>query len=165
MSVDLEKQSEEIETEKKVKQHKDKKEKQLEKENKQFKKELKHLRKVKKRLRKQIKQCKKIMVSTGVSDRQQRIFHNKEKHGFNTTNIYQEARYILEEVAELMRAVEKNDRANMKEELADIVIFAYGCAEVARLGRLDDEIEKKMKINESRKYHKNKEGDFVKNTK
>lgn len=97
--------------------------------------------------------------------RQKRIFDNKVKHGFNTTNIYQEARYILEEVAELMRAIEKNDRENMIEELADIVIFAYGCTEVARLGDLDTEIFKKMQINEGREYHKTDEGDFVKNNK
>jgi len=94
--------------------------------------------------------------------RQKRIFKNKENHGFNTTNIYQEARYILEEVTELMRAIEKNDRKNMKEELADIVIFAYGCAEVARLGDLDDEIFDKMALNEKRIYKRTDAGDFVK---
>ena len=94
--------------------------------------------------------------------RQKRIFKNKENHGFNTTNIYQEARYILEEVTELMRAIEKNDRENMKEELADIVIFAYGCAEVARLGDLDTEIFRKMQLNENRVYTQTDEGDFVK---
>lgn len=87
--------------------------------------------------------------------RQQRIFENKVKHGFNTTNIYQEARYILEEVAELMRAIEKNDRENMIEELAVIVIIAYGCAEVARLGDLDTKIFEKMKLNENRNYTQN----------
>lgn len=94
--------------------------------------------------------------------RQRRIFDNKVKHGFNTTNIYQEARYILEEIAELMRAIEKNDRKNMIEELADIVIFAYGCTEVARLGDLDTKIFEKMKLNEARKYMMTPEGDFVK---
>jgi NTP pyrophosphatase (non-canonical NTP hydrolase) len=97
-------------------------------------------------------------------NRQERIFENKLNHGFNTTNIYQEARYILEETAELMRAIEKNDMENLKEELADIVIFAYGCAAVARVGDLDEEIFKKMTINENREYHKTSEGDFVKNT-
>lgn len=96
--------------------------------------------------------------------RQQRIFDNKVKHGFNTTNIYQEARYILEETAELMRAIEKNDRENMLEELADIVIFSYGCAEVARLGSLDTKIFEKMSINEKREYKQTEEGDFVKTT-
>ena len=97
--------------------------------------------------------------------RQRRIYQNKVNHGFNTTNIYQEARYILEETAELMRAIEKNDRENMIEELADIVIFAYGCTEVARLGDLDKKIFEKMVINEKRIYKKNGEGDFVKTTK
>ena len=95
-------------------------------------------------------------------NRQKRIFQNKVNHGFNTTNIYQEARYILEEVAELMRAIEKNDRENMIEELADIIIFAYGCAEVARLGDLDTRIFEKMKQNESRVYKQTSEGDFIK---
>lgn len=94
--------------------------------------------------------------------RQQRIFQNKVNHGFNTTNVYQEARYILEETAELMRAIEKNDMENLKEELADVVIFAYGCAAVAGVGNLDDKIFEKMNINEQRKYHKTTEGDFVK---
>lgn len=94
--------------------------------------------------------------------RQQRIFDNKVAHGFNTTNIYQEARYILEEVAELMRAVEKEDKENILEELSDIVIFAYGCAAVACVGDLDTKIFEKMTINESRVYTKNSEGDFIK---
>lgn len=95
-------------------------------------------------------------------NRQQRIFENKVNHGFNTTNVYQEARYILEETAELMRAIEKNDRENMIEELADIVIFAYGCAEVARLGNLDKKIFEKMTLNEKRVYTQTEEGDFIK---
>lgn len=99
---------------------------------------------------------------TDFLNRQKRIFQNKVNHGFNTTNIYQEARYILEEVAELMRAIEKNDRENMIEELADIIIFTYGCAEVARLGDLDTRIFEKMHENECRIYIKNSEGDFEK---
>ena len=95
-------------------------------------------------------------------NRQKRIFENKVNHGFNTTNVYQEARYILEETAELMRAIEKNDRENMIEELADIVIFAYGCAEVARLGNLDTKIFEKMSLNEKRVYTQTEEGDFIK---
>ena len=61
-----------------------------------------------------------------------------------------------------MRAIEKNDRENMKEGLDGIVIFAYGYAEVERLDSLDDKIFKKMKINENSEYHKTLEGDFVK---
>ena len=107
-------------------------------------------------------ECIKKVEQPDFLGRQKRIFQNKVNHGFNTTNIYQEARYILEEVAELMRAVEKNDRENMLEELADIVIFSYGCAEVARLGDLDTKIFDKMRLNEKRVYKKNCDGDFVK---
>lgn len=94
--------------------------------------------------------------------RQKRIFLNKVRHGFNTSNRYQEVRYIQEEVAELMRAIEKEDKDNILEELADIVIFAYGLAEIADVGDLDSKIFEKMVINENRQYRQNKEGDFVK---
>ena len=104
---------------------------------------------------------KEVMLRNFLN-RQQRIFQNKVNHNFNVTNVYQEARYILEEVTELMRAIEKNDRENMVEELADIVIFAYGCTEVARLGDLDTKIFEKMSLNEKREYKQNSEGDFVK---
>ena len=96
------------------------------------------------------------------TDRQKRVYMNKLNHGFNTTNLYQEARYILEETAEMMRAIEKNDMDNLREELADIVIFAYGLAEIAGVGDLDTEIFNKMSINENRVYKVNKNGDFVK---
>lgn len=147
--------------------------KELEYENKKLTCKVSDLKKVNEEQNKLINKYRDILsLSDGneeelvdFKDRQKRIFDNKVNHGFNTTNIYQEARYILEEVTELMRAVEKNDRENMKEELADIVIFAYGCAEVARLGNLDDEIFKKMTINEGREYHRTSEGDFVKDSK
>lgn len=147
--------------------------KELEYENKKLTCKVSDLKKVNEEQNKLINKYRDILsLSDGneeklvdFKDRQKRIFDNKVNHGFNTTNIYQEARYILEEVTELMRAVEKNDRENMKEELADIVIFAYGCAEVARLGNLDDEIFKKMTINEGREYHRTSEGDFVKDNK
>lgn len=95
-------------------------------------------------------------------NRQQRIFDNKVNHHFNTENVYQEARYIIEEVAELMHAIENKDNDNMLEELSDIVIFAYGCASVAGVGNLDDKIFEKMKVNENRVYKKKSDGDFEK---
>lgn len=95
-------------------------------------------------------------------NRQQRIFDNKVNHNFNIKNVYQESRYILEEVAELMHAIEKRDKENILEELSDIVIFAYGCAAVAGVGNLDDKIFDKMVINENRVYKKKPDGDFEK---
>lgn len=99
---------------------------------------------------------------TDFNDRQKRIYNNKVNHNFNTTNLYQEARYIIEETGELLRAIEKNDSENLMEELADIVIFCYGLAEISGNGSLDAKIFEKMAINESRVYKKTEEGDFVK---
>lgn len=96
--------------------------------------------------------------------RQQDIFDNKVRHGFNTKNPYQEIRYITEELGELMRAFEKGDQDNIAEELADIVIFSYGLAQMSNAGDLDTKIFEKMAINASRKYIKTEEGDFVKVT-
>ena len=119
------------------------------------------------RLRRRVRELeaensKNIERASEYENRQKRIFENKKNHGFNTTNVYQEARYILEEVAELMRAIEKDDMENLKEELADIVIFSYGCAEVAGVGDLDEKIFEKMAINEGRKYIQTEDGDFIK---
>lgn len=94
-------------------------------------------------------------------NRQKRAYDNKIKHGFNVTDFHKEARFILKEVTELMDAIEHNDVKNLMEELADIVIFSYGIAEMAH-GNLDSEIFKKMDINESREYIRNSAGDFVK---
>lgn len=93
--------------------------------------------------------------------RQIRCYNNKLKHGFNVTDFHKEARFILKELSELMDAIEHNDVENMIEELGDIVIFCYGLAEMAHKD-LDDQIFKKMDINESRTYKRNAFGDFVK---
>lgn len=93
--------------------------------------------------------------------RQRRCYNNKLAHGFNVTDFHKEARFILKEVCELMTAIEHNDLENMMEELADIVIFSYGLAEMAH-GDLDDAVFKKMEINEKRKYVRNRVGDFIK---
>lgn len=94
-------------------------------------------------------------------NRQKDIYNNKVEHGFNVTNPYQEVRYMIGEVGELMRAIEKDDKENVLEELADIVIFAYGLAEITGAGDLDTKIFDKMKINKQRHYIQNSEGDFV----
>ena len=85
--------------------------------------------------------------------RQKAIFNNKLRKGFNTAYYQKEVRYILEEVIELMKAVENNDIDNMAEELADITIFCYGLAEMINKD-LDEEIDHKIVINSNREYEK-----------
>lgn len=96
-------------------------------------------------------------------NRQKRAYTNKVRHGFNVTDFHKEARFILNEVTELMGAIEHNDMDNLMEELADIVIFSYGLAEMAHRD-LDEAIFNKMKINEERKYTRDSNGDFKKVT-
>lgn len=93
--------------------------------------------------------------------RQKRIYRNKVNHGFNVVDMHEEARFILREVVELMQGINHKDTDNIIEELADIVIFSYGLAEIVGID-LDKEIEHKMTINEQRVYEKDKYGDFVK---
>ena len=96
------------------------------------------------------------------NNRQKEVYNNKVEHGFNVTDVHMETRLLLQEVAEFMKAVEKNDKDNMLEELADVCIFCYGIAEITKCGNLDEAIDKKMLINRSRKYIINNEGDAVK---
>lgn len=97
-------------------------------------------------------------------NRQLRCYTNKLRHGFNVTDFQKEARFILKELSELMDAIEHNDVENLIEELGDIVIFCYGIAEMAHKD-LDTQVFKKMEINESRVYHRNEHGDFVREDK
>lgn len=94
--------------------------------------------------------------------RQKRIYMNKVNHGFNVTDPYIEVGLLTGELSELIRGITRNDADNIREELADIVIYAYGLAEVTGVGDLDSEIFNKMKINENRVYRKNEQGDFKK---
>lgn len=96
------------------------------------------------------------------NNRQIEIYDNKVQKGFNTTDVHIETRLMLQEVTEFMRAVERGDKDNMLEELADICIFCYGIAEITNIGDLDKKIDDKILINRNRKYTINKDGDAVK---
>ena len=85
---------------------------------------------------------------------QKRVMENKEKHGFNTTDIKFDLLLLYGEVNELFQAYLKQDQDNISEELADVAIFLLGIAEM--LGSdLGTDIVVKMKINEERVYDQN----------
>ena len=83
---------------------------------------------------------------------QKRIWDNKVKHNFNTTNVYQEFCYIYGEVAEAFDAWYKS-KGNVGEELADVAIYLFGLSEMLNINLLD-EVNKKVAINEKRIYKK-----------
>ena len=83
---------------------------------------------------------------------QKRIVENKIKHGFNTTNMYMEFCLLNGEVAEAFDAYNKG-KDDLGSELADVAIYLMGISELLGFS-LEDEINKKLDINERRVYKK-----------
>ena len=83
---------------------------------------------------------------------QKEIYANKIKQGFNVEDIYLEFCYILGELAEAFETYYKK-KGDLGEELADIVIYLLGLAEILGID-LEKEVTKKIKVNKKRKYVK-----------
>ncbi len=81
---------------------------------------------------------------------QKQIYANKVAKGFNTTNIEREFCFLYGEVGEAFEAYRKK-KDDLGAELADIAIYLFGLSEMLGFS-LQDEIEKKMLINENRQY-------------
>jgi NTP pyrophosphatase (non-canonical NTP hydrolase) len=81
---------------------------------------------------------------------QKDVFENKKKQGFNTTDVNKDFVYLYGEVAEAVEAYQKK-KDDLGEELADIVIYVLGLAEI--LGyELEDELINKFEKIKKRKY-------------
>lgn len=91
---------------------------------------------------------------------QKKIIENKIKKGFNTTDICKEFCYLNGEVAEAFDAYSKK-KDDLGSELADVAIYLLGLSELLGFS-LEDEINKKLQINENRVY-KNVNGVMLKN--
>ena len=88
------------------------------------------------------------MAST--KDIQDRIYQNKVNKGFNISNVEKEFCFIHGELAELYDAYRKK-LSTVGEEMADVAIYLLGMAEMLNID-LGEEIDRKMEINEHRKY-------------
>lgn len=82
---------------------------------------------------------------------QKMVYENKVQKGFNVTNVETEFLLIYGEIAEAFEAYKQNKMDNLGEELADIAIYLLGLSEILGID-LDEEIAKKIKINQKRKY-------------
>ena len=78
------------------------------------------------------------------------IFQNKVDKGFNVTDVNKEFCFLYGEVAEAFEAYRKK-LDTVGEELADIAIYLFGLSEMLGID-LYNEIEKKVEINQNRKY-------------
>lgn len=81
---------------------------------------------------------------------QKKIYQNKISKGFNTKDIFLEFCLLSEEVSEACRSHYRKEY-NTGEELADVVIYTLGLAEILNID-LEKEIKKKISINKTRKY-------------
>ena len=81
---------------------------------------------------------------------QEKIYKNKIDKNFNVTDIYMEFCYLHIEVAEAIDAYYRQN-GEIGEELADVAIYLLGLAEILGIN-LEDEILRKMEINEKRQY-------------
>ena len=82
---------------------------------------------------------------------QKRIWDNKVKKGFNTTDVSKEFLYLTEELGEAVKAYRKDNKDELAEEVVDIIIYSMGLVEM--LGKdVYEEIIKKMEKNEKREY-------------
>lgn len=92
--------------------------------------------------------------------KQKEVFQNKINKGFPIDDINREFCYLYGEVAEAFDAyrLKKDD---LSEELADIVIFTLGIAEMLNID-LEESIVKKIDKNNKRVYIKNEKGVLVK---
>ena len=91
-------------------------------------------------------------LMSDISNYQKRAWANKVKHNFNLDNVNLEFNYLYGEVGEAFDAWYKK-KDDLGSELADIAIYLFGLSEMLGFD-LDQEIQKKMDINERRVYKK-----------
>jgi len=81
---------------------------------------------------------------------QKKVYANKIAKGFNVTDIFQEFCYLYGELSEACEAyLQKKD--DLGEELADVVLYLLGLAEILGIN-LEKEILDKIEKNEKRRY-------------
>ena len=85
-----------------------------------------------------------------LDEMQKRVVKYKVDKGFNMTNVETEFCLMYGEAGEAFDAYRKK-KSDLGEELADVAIYLLGLADMLGFS-LQNEVEKKMKINESRQY-------------
>ena len=81
---------------------------------------------------------------------QQQIYQNKVDKQWNISSIETELCLMQGEVTEFYEAYRKH-LPSLGEELADVAIYLLGIAEILHID-LDNEIGRKMNINQNRQY-------------
>lgn len=85
-----------------------------------------------------------------LTDWQQRVWDNKVRQGFNTTDVEREFNYTYAEVAEAYESYRKA-KGDVGEELADVLIFILSLAKILGVD-IEAAVEAKLDKNEKRVY-------------
>lgn len=91
-----------------------------------------------------------------LKEKQREVYNNKVNKGFNVTDISKEFCFLYGEVSEAYEAYRKK-KDDLHEELADIVIYTMGLAEILNVD-LEESILNKIAKNNNRKYDYNDKG-------
>lgn len=81
---------------------------------------------------------------------QKQVYQNKVNKGFNVTDICKEFCLIHDELSEAFQAYNKK-KDDVGEELADVIIYILGLAEILGID-LEQELLAKVAKNEKREY-------------
>lgn len=85
-----------------------------------------------------------------IKELQKQVYNNKVKKNFNITDVDNEFLLMYGEVSEAYEAYRKK-LPDLGEELADIVIYTLGLAEILKID-LEKEIISKIEKNKTREY-------------
>lgn len=91
---------------------------------------------------------------------QEEVIKNKVNKGFNIKDLNLEFLLAYGELAEAFNAFQ-NKEEDLGEELADVVIYILGIAEMLDID-LEVELLKKIEKNKRRKYIKKEDGKWIK---
>src|SRR3989344_7376220 len=61
---------------------------------------------------------------------QKRVYENKVRRGFNTTDIGKEINLLAEESGELCDAILQNNRADITDAIGDLMVYCLGLCEM-----------------------------------
>lgn len=81
---------------------------------------------------------------------QKEVYQNKLDKGFNVTNIEMEFNYIFGELVETIEAY-RDKKDDLGEEIADVVIYMLGLAEILKID-LETELISKFEKIKKRQY-------------
>lgn len=87
-----------------------------------------------------------------LNEMQKKVFENKVKRGFNTTDVGKEVILITEELGELAKAFRDNNKEEIADAIGDIMIYCLGLCEI--VGVSAEELLQKIIENNKIREHR-----------